>query len=200
MLPPLTPHSFYQIRRCKFLADFNRIFHIAFAAAAQDDPSTPLRLTKELEDYSVGSASDQDSEPEGLVDDVVNSDIDAEHVTIDFPRFQAASFKDNQKSVDTSGPSLFSYKDNNRSQTTSGPSLYSFNEQPAFPRTDDSKSLENFDGWNYDFRRRSSDSLQDGASRLLRKESEVTSDGSATANGYVGGRPINGTTNKTTQC
>lgn len=130
------------------------------------------------------------------MDDAVNSDIDGEHVTIDFPRFQAASFKDNQKSVDTSGPSLFSYKDNGRSQTTSGPSLCSFNEQPA--KSNDSKSLENFDEWQDEYQRRSSSSLRPGP--LLKHGSEVISDGSMTANGYVGGKPVNGSTSKTTQC
>lgn len=167
---------------------------VVFPAAQQDDPSTPLRLTKELEDFSLGSGSEQDSEPEGLVDDAVNSDIDGEHVTIDFPRYQAASFKDNQKSVDTSGPSLFSYTNNG---TASGPSLYG-----------DSKSMENFIGEreretererDQDYGRRSSGSLQAEMNRLLRKELESE----CSANGYVGGRPrprpLNGT-NRTTEC
>lgn len=161
--------------------------------AAQDDPSTPLRLTKELEDFSLGSGSDQDSEPEGSGDDVVNSDTDAEHVAITFPKFQAASFKDNQKMIDASGSSLFPYKDSARNQATSGPSLYSVNEQSAFPISNDSKSLENFDEWSDDFKPRA-------VPKVVPKVNEGTNEGSTTANGYVGGRPINGTTNKTTQC
>lgn len=145
--------------------------------ATQDDPSTPLRSTKDMEDFSLGSGSD--SEPESLADDPVNSDIDGEHVTIDFPRFQVASFKDNQKNVDSSGPSLFSLKDDCHSPLNSN-----FLDKELQPEE----------------RRKSSGSLQAGASRLLRKESEVTNDNGATANGYVGTRPVNGTTNKTTQC
>lgn len=164
---------------------------------AQDDPSTPLRLTKELEDFSLDS--DPDSEPEGLVDDPVNSDIDIEHVTIDFPRFHGASMKIMQK--DTSGPSLYSYKDNGRSPT-SGPSIGSY-EPPHMKGSRDSRSVENFISdaeWHAESRK-GSGSLQAGMNSL-KKESDVLSDSSTTANGYVGGKPINGTTatNKTTQC
>lgn len=133
---------------------------------AQDDPSTPLRSTKDI-DFSLGSGSDSDSE--SLADDAANSDVDGEHVTIDFPRFQVASFRDNQKNIDSSGPSLFSLKDGCRSPAVAGPNFL-----------DKESHLEE--------------------RKPLRKDSEVASDNGATANGYVGTRPVNGTTNKTTQC
>lgn len=134
----------------------------------------------------MGSGSD--SEPESIGDDHVNSDIDGGHVTIDFPRFQAASFKDNQKSMDTSGPSLFSYKDDCSINANSGPSLCSFNEQP--PITNSSvRSGVNFLG---DDNKKST--------RLLNSLDNDLSGNDATANGYVANRPLNGTTNKTTQC
>lgn len=161
---------------------------------AQDDPSTPLRLTKDIEDFSLGSGTD--SEPEDLVDDVPDSDFDDKRVTINFPGYQGASFKGNQKSLDTSGPSLYSYKDNDRSQDTSGPSFGSYSEQP---RLNDSRSM-------FPTREhiRSVESLQSGTGReSLLKESEGSGSAEAntTVNGYVVGRAsANNTAVKTTQC
>lgn len=162
---------------------------------AQDDPSTPLRLTKEIEDFSLGSDSEQDSDPEDLVNDGANSDFDDKHVTINFPDFQVASFKGNQKSVDTSGPSMYSYKDNDRSQDTSGPSFGSYSE---------SRPQENRFSFNVRDRKRSAESLRsaDGRDSLLKEsEGSGSAETNATANGYVGGRPTtNSNIAKTTQC
>lgn len=133
--------------------------------------------------------SGSDSDPESLVEDHVNSDIDGEHVTIDFPKFQVTSFKDNQKSLDKPGLSLDSYKDD-----TSHPFVsFDKSDMPRyefdFPETDNSLGEES----HIDEHKKST--------RLLQNiDNEVMSDNSATANGYVGSRPVNGTTNKTTQC
>lgn len=166
-------------------------FFVSSRYKAQDDPSTPLRLTKEIEDFSLGSGSEQDSDAEDLAQDGETSDFDDNHVAINFPEFQVSSLKGNQKSLDTSGPSLYSYKDNDRSVDTSGPSFGSYTEN----RPSANRSVFN--------RKRSNESVRSGEGRdsLLKEDGNDGGGESSTANGYVGGRArTNSSVVKTTQC